>query len=256
MTQRNKDVIARMRSLSCCILIPTYNNATTLNDVLHDALNFSSEVIVVNDGSTDNTTDILVHIHGIDVIRIDRNKGKGNALKEGFRYAFNKGFSYAVTVDSDGQHSFSDIPGFLDKIEECPHSMIIGARNMTVENKPKKNSFANKFSNFWYRIETGHKLPDTQSGFRLYPLEPVSKMKFFTRRYDFEIEVMVRCNWKGIRVDSVPIDVYYAPKEERISHFRPFVDFTRISILNTVLILIALAWVRPVRFIRSFSHNK
>lgn len=125
----------------------------------------------------------------------------------------------------------------------------------TAENVPGKSSFGNKFSNFWYRFETGIDLPDTQTGFRLYPLKPISTMKFFTRKYEFEIEAIVRLAWAGVKVVAVPITVYYPPKEERISHFRPFKDFTRISIVNTVLVTICFLYIWPRNFFRRFSKE-
>ncbi len=120
---------------------------------------------------------------------------------------------------------------------------------------PGKSSFGNKFSNFWFRLETGFNPPDTQSGFRLYPLEPLSKMKFFTRKYEFEIEVMVRAAWRGVNVCSVPVRVYYPPAEERVSHFRPFKDFSRISVLNTVLVTLGLLYHIPLRLIRNLRKQ-
>ncbi|HNJ28550.1 MAG TPA: DUF2062 domain-containing protein, partial [Ferruginibacter sp.] len=137
-----------------------------------------------------------------------------------------------------------------------PNAIIIGARNMNQESVPGGSSFGNKFSNFWFRVETGIKSPDTQSGYRLYPLVPLRKLRFFTRKYEFEIEVLVRAAWKGISVESVPVTVYYAPKEERISHFRPFKDFFRISVLNTVLVLITFLFIKPRDFIRTLFNPK
>ena len=128
---------------------------------------------------------------------------------------------------------------------------------MGQESVPGGSSFGNKFSNFWFKVETGIISPDTQSGFRLYPLEPLKNMRFITRKYEFEIEVLVRAAWKGVKVISVPVTVYYPPAAERISHFRPFKDFFRISILNTILVLIAFLYIKPRDFIRTlFSRKK
>jgi uncharacterized protein (DUF2062 family) len=128
---------------------------------------------------------------------------------------------------------------------------------MDQESVPGGSSFGNKFSNFWFKAETGISSPDTQSGFRLYPLEPLKNMKFFTRKYEFEIEVLVRAAWKGVKVVAVPVTVYYAPKEERVSHFRPFKDFFRISVLNTLLVLISFLYIKPRDFILTlFSRRK
>ena len=238
----------RMAALRCAVIMPTYNNAGTIAKVISDVKEFSDDVIVVNDGSTDETASILASIEGIKVIDYPNNKGKGYALKLGLSKAYEWGYRYAITIDSDGQHYADDIPVFIEKIEEKPDSLLIGARNLTADNMPSKNTFANKFSNFWYKVETWQDLSDTQSGFRLYPLEKLQNIRFITRRYEFEVEVIVRAAWRGINVENVPIKVYYPPVEERVSHFRPLKDFTRISILNTVLVLYALLFYAILQY--------
>ena len=157
------------------------------------------------------------------------------------------GYEYALTIDSDGQHYPSDIPVFIEKLLEFQKPiLLIGSRNMNQDSVPKKSSFGHKFSNFWFHFETGIKLTDTQSGYRLYPLLYIPK-KFFTKKFEFEIEIIVRTAWNGIPVQNVPIQVLYDPTE-RVSHFRPFRDFTRISILNTILVFIAIFYIKPRDF--------
>lgn len=231
-----------------CVIVPTYNNQKTLQKVLDSVLEYTQNVIVVNDGSTDETSEILKQYSKFTQIHHPENLGKGRALRNGFRKAVEMKFEYAITIDSDGQHFASDIPGFITEIQDEPHSLLIGSRNMTQENVPKKSSFGNKFSNFWFKFETGIKLEDTQSGFRLYPLQLIPK-QFYTNKFEFEIEVIVRSAWKGIPVKNIPIQVLYDPAE-RVSHFRPFQDFTRISILNTVLVINALLYIKPRDFLR------
>lgn len=243
----------RMTALKCVVVMPTYNNAGTIAQVISDVKNYADDVIVVNDGSTDNTASILASIEGVKVIDYPKNKGKGYALKLGLAKAYEWGYRYAITIDSDGQHYADDIPVFIEKIEEKPDSLLIGARNLTADNMPSKNTFANKFSNFWYKVETGEKLSDTQSGFRLYPLEKLQKIHLITRRYEFEVEIIVRAAWRGVNVENVPIKVYYPPVEERVSHFRPMKDFTRISILNTVLVFYAFLFYYPWKFLRMLT---
>ena len=243
----------RLKALQCVVLIPTYNNAGTIAQVVADVKLYAPDIIVVNDGSTDNTSTILKSIDGIRVVEYDNNKGKGYALKLGLRKAKELGFRYAITIDSDGQHYADDIPVFIERIEQVPDSLLIGARNLTADNMPSKNTFANKFSNFWYKVETGKSLSDTQSGYRLYPLDKLQNLHYITRRYEFEVEVIVRAAWRGINVENVPIKVYYAPVGERVSHFRPLQDFTRISVLNTFLVLIALLFYYPWKFVRSLT---
>ncbi|WP_163409543.1 DUF2062 domain-containing protein [Flavobacterium ajazii] len=237
-----------LHSTSFCVIVPTYNNRKTLKKVLDSVLDFTPNIIVVNDGSTDETFDILKQYSQLTQIHHPKNLGKGRALRNGFRKAIEMKFEYAITIDSDGQHFASDIPNFIDEIQKEPNSLLIGSRNMTQENVPKKSSFGNKFSNFWFKFETGIKLDDTQSGFRLYPLQLLPK-QFFTNKFEFEIEVIVRAAWKGIIVKNIPIQVLYDPAE-RVSHFRPFRDFTRISILNTVLVTNALLYIKPRDFFR------
>ena len=236
--------------LKICILLPTFNNAKTLASLLEDLQSFDAPVFVVNDGSTDDTENILKDYPEIHSISYTPNKGKGFALRTGFRAAVEMGFDYVISIDTDGQHFAIDIPAFLKLLEENPGSLIIGARNMDQSSVPSKSSFGHKFSNFWYEVETGIKLPDTQSGFRLYPVSRLQSITFITRRFEFEIEVIVLAAWDGIPVISVPISVYYAPPEERVSHFRPFVDFTRISILNTLLVMISFFYIKPRDLLR------
>lgn len=243
-------------SLRACVIIPTYNNADTLAGVIEDISRYSDHIIVVNDGSTDNTPEIIRTFPAIQLVGYKKNQGKGWALRQAFTYAIGKGYQYAITIDSDGQHFAKDLPLFLNKIEEDPNTLIIGARNMNQASVPGGSSFGNKFSNFWFKVETGISSPDTQSGYRLYPLDPLKKMHFFTRKYEFEIEVLVRAAWKGVKVQSVPVTVYYAPKEERVSHFRPFKDFFRISVLNTVLVLIAFLYIKPRDLFRTLFNKK
>jgi glycosyltransferase involved in cell wall biosynthesis len=239
--------------LNACVIVPTYNNSKTLRRVLDSVLTHTSEVIVVNDGSTDETSQILTEYPQITQVHFPKNCGKGKALREGFKKAIQFGYDYAVTIDSDGQHFATDIPQFLQHIETYGDALVIGSRNMKQEGVPGKSSFGNNFSNFWFWFETGIRLTDTQSGFRLYPLNLIPK-KYVTNKFEFEIEVIVRSAWKSIAVRNIPISVLYDPSE-RVSHFRPFRDFTRISILNTVLVVIALLYIKPRDLIRKIRKK-
>ena len=229
-----------------CVIIPTYNNHNTLKRVVDSVLNYTSNIIIVNDGSTDTTPQILSTYPNLIQIHHPKNIGKGMALRNGFKKALELNYNYAITIDSDGQHFASDIPSFMKSLDIFPETLLIGSRNMGQEGVPKKSSFGNKFSNFWFWFETGNRLEDTQSGFRLYPLRRIP-VHYFTNKFEFEIEVIVRSAWKGIPVKNIPIQVLYDPKE-RVSHFRPFKDFTRISILNTILVIIALIYIKPRDF--------
>ena len=237
-----------------CVLIPTYNNEKTLRRVIDGVLEYTQNIIIVNDGSTDSTSEILKTYPQLIVLNLPENKGKGNALKIGFRKARDLGFHHTITIDSDGQHYSDDIAVFVEALlAENEDVLLIGNRNMSQDGIPKKSSFGNRFSNFWFWFETGIKLEDTQSGYRLYPLNKIPK-KYFTPKFEFEIEIIVRTAWKNIPVKNVPVKVLYDPSE-RVSHFRPFKDFTRISILNTILVIITLIYIKPRNFITNFRKK-
>lgn len=241
------------KSLNCCVIIPTYNNQNTLKRVVDGVLKITNKVIIVNDGSTDDTKSILSQYKDVEQIHFAHNIGKGYALRKGFEKALELGYSHAITIDSDGQHYPEDILLFLEYMKANPGSLVIGSRDMNQEGVPNKSSFGNKFSNFWFWFETGISLKDTQSGFRLYPIYKMPK-SWFTKKFEFEIEVIVRSAWKGIDVCNIPIQIKYDP-EERVSHFRPFKDFSRISVLNTVLVIIAIFYIKPRDFFNRFKKK-
>lgn len=235
-----------------CVIIPTYNNAGTVAEVVRRVLAVCPNVFVVDDGSTDDTA---AGLKGLDVrvLSHEHNRGKGCALKTGFKAAREAGFTHAVTVDADGQHFPEDIPGMVDASDRNPGDYIIGVRNLTSENMPCQNTFANRFSNFWFRLQTGQRLADTQSGFRIYPLDRLYGLGLLTSRYEAELELMVFAAWHGVRMNGVPVRVWYAPEGERVSHFRPFRDFFRISVLNTLLCLGAVVIGLPMALWRKMA---
>lgn len=247
MTYTDKtDLIKTMRRYKVCVVIPTYNNAGTLRDVVSGVLNYSSDVIVVNDGSTDATREILESFGDqISVVDYVQNKGKGTALKRGFRKAMELGYEYAITIDSDGQHYPEDLPAFVKAIAEHHGALIVGERDLSNVDINGKSSFANKFSNFWFTVQTGKRLKDTQTGYRAYPLKHLHGLSMLTSRYEAELELLVFASWNGVDIVSIPIRVYYPPQSERVSHFRPALDFTRISILNTILCAGAVVYGLP-----------
>ena len=237
-----------------CVVIPTYNNGGTITRVVRETLLECRDVIVVNDGSTDNTSSQLHQVEGITLIEYATNRGKGYALREGFKRALEMGFSYAITLDGDGQHYPSDICHFLTANQKHPGTLIIGSRRLEGVERSEGSKFANKFSNFWFWVQTGRKLPDTQTGYRLYPLKKLRGLSLLTSRYEAELELLVFASWHGTELVPIDINVYYPPREERVSHFRPGVDFARISVLNTVLCFLAVVYGLPLRLFRLLSN--
>lgn len=243
------EVPGLLKELKTCVIIPVYNNAGTIKDVVRRTLRFCKDVIVVDDGSTDGSSGFLSEL-GAVVVRYEENRGKGYALKTGFKEAKARGFERAITIDADGQHFPEDIPAFVAQAKEHPDAMLVGSRDLRMENMPGGNTFANKFSNFWFRLQTGVNLPDTQSGFRLYQLNRIGRLRFLTYRYEAELELLVFQCWKGVPMRPVGINVYYPPEGERVTHFRPFWDFFRISVLNTALCVLAIFYGLPSRLLR------
>lgn len=232
------------------ILVPTYNNAGTLKNVLQRCLEQGLPVLVVDDGSTDDTGRILKEIpgqagyDGLIVVTHPVNQGKGRALKTGFQEALKRGYSYVITIDSDGQHFPEDIPVLLAQKGE--KTLVVGSRSQMGANGG--GSFANRFSNFWFRLYTGVNLPDTQTGYRLYPLKKLPSLSILSSRYEAELALLVFSAWKGLELKPVPVRVSYP--EDRVSHFRPGKDFFRISVLNTVLLLVSLLYGWPRTLLR------
>lgn len=242
-----------------CAVIPTYQNAKTLLKVVADVHRVVDTVFVVDDGSNDGTAALLDKATGNErpekVLTHPKNCGKGAALKTGLTYARQQGFRYAVTVDADGQHRADDIPALLKAVEEEPDALAIGSRGLQHENMPAKSTFANRFSNFWFALQTLQRLPDTQSGLRVYPLRCLHGLRWMSARYEAELTLLVFSAWAGVKLLPVPVSVYYPPRDQRVTHFRPGRDFTRISVLNTLLCLLMVVYGWPRIFCRQIARG-
>lgn len=242
-----------------CTVIPTYQNAKTLLKVVADVHRVVDTVFVVDDGSKDGTAALLDKATGNErpekVLTHPKNCGKGAALKTGLTYARQQGFRYAVTVDADGQHRADDIPALLKAVEEEPDALAIGSRGLQHENMPAKSTFANRFSNFWFALQTLQRLPDTQSGLRVYPLRRLHGLRWMSARYEAELTLLVFSAWAGVKLLPVPVSVYYPPRDQRVTHFRPGRDFTRISVLNTLLCFLMVVYGWPRIFCRQIARG-
>jgi glycosyltransferase involved in cell wall biosynthesis len=225
------------------VVIPLYNHASTVASVVEKALELHLPVIVVDDGSSDGGAERLQHIDTIDVQQHASNRGKGAALVTGFKRAMATA-AWAITLDADGQHDPGDALKLMRAIPETARPIVVGARQgMSERNVPWTSAFGRQFSNFWIRLSGGPPVSDTQSGFRIYPLPETMDLEVRAGGYQFELEVLVRAHRAGIPVIEAPVRVTYAPGSQRVSHFRPFVDFMRNA--RTFARLIAcrlLAW--------------
>jgi 1-acyl-sn-glycerol-3-phosphate acyltransferase len=241
-----------LKDRGICVIIPTYNNAGTIAHVVKRALEQCADVIVVCDGCTDDTLQRLDALENKPVVvNLPKNAGKGTALKKGFQYALKQGFAYAITLDADAQHYPEDIPLLLAANQKHPGAIVVGERkNLETMERSAGSKFANAFSNFWFAVQTGQYLKDTQTGYRLYPLKKLYGISLLTSRYEAELELLVFASWHGVKIVNQPVNVFYPSREERVSHFRPGKDFTRISVLNTILCVLALVYALPLAILR------
>ncbi len=237
--------------LRTAIVIPVYDHGPQVRKVVEKCLQFRVPVIVVDDGSTDSTPDVLASFSGITVIRHGENQGKGASLLAGFT-AVVQFADWAITIDADGQHDPEDILSLTRAIPQGQRPLVIGKRTeMGHENVPWTSRWGRKFGNFWVWASCGRWLSDSQSGFRIYPLPETLRLGTKAKRFQFEVEVLVRAVWCGIPIIEAPVHVAYESPGERVSHFRPWLDFWRNT--QTFTRLIATRVLIPSKFRRQGS---
>ena len=235
-------------------VIPVYNNAGTVMETVSRVRDFGIGVLVVDDGSTDADLCVLLSsMEDVVVIRHARNRGKGEALKTALDYLSRQEASHMITMDADGQHNPEDIPAFMDAVRNDPDAVWVGTREFEKSAAPGSSRFGRRFSNMWFKIETGRDCPDTQSGFRAYPVQLIRQLKLSGRHYEFEMEILVKAAWAGLEIKSLDVSVYYPDPSERVSHFKPFTDNCRISLMHAGLVGRRLL---PIPHKRLFKREK
>jgi glycosyltransferase involved in cell wall biosynthesis len=211
-----------------CIVIPAYEAERTLRSVVGDLreAGIHAPIYVIDDGSRDRTTDIARELR-VRVIRHDYNRGKGAALRTAMGIALGEGHDTCVTCDADGQHPATAVKTILEA--DTPRdSLVLGIRNLVTAGAPRANQVSNGISNFFLSWFSGRPLKDTQCGLRRYPIPETLALRAKADRYAYEAEVILRAIRAGMRVIEIPIDVYYPPENERITHFDSVRDPARI----------------------------
>jgi uncharacterized protein (DUF2062 family) len=234
-----------------CVVIPCFNHAATGIAVAPAAL-AHCPVVIVDDGSTVP----LAKLPGCTVVRLERNSGKGAALRAGFKRAAELGFSHAITMDADGQHFADDLPKFLAAAKAQPGALVVGVRDFYAAGCPVHRRRSNAVSTFWFRIETGVRLYDSQCGFRCYPLALTRRLKIRSGRFAFELEFMVRASWVGTAIVALPVKCSYESDQLRQSHFRPVRDLAHITTMNIGLVLQSWVVPRTLRVAWSYGEKK
>jgi glycosyltransferase involved in cell wall biosynthesis len=235
-------------------VIPVYNNAGTIKNIVDGCLCHLKNILIVDDGSDDSNLIDLFQDINVEIIRHDKNIGKGAALLTALNFVNAQNALSMITIDADGQHLPSDIPKFLNAIENNPEALHIGIRDFDQTSIPESSKFGRKFSNLWFKVETGKECNDTQSGFRAYPVPLISQLKLYGSFYDFEIEVIARASWAEIPINEIDISVIYEPAEKRISHFKKIKDNIRISLMHTRLVGRRLLPVPHKKLVNTAKH--
>lgn len=231
------------------IVIPAYNEQATIRDVVTRVLAQAESVIVVDDGSEDNTLKELAGLE-ITILHNESNRGKAASLWRGMTHALQAGAKAVISLDGDGQHRPEDIPRLVGAATAFPGNIIIASRLRKQENAPPLRLFANRFANFWISWAAGYFIADSQSGFRLYPADVLQQVKVNTDRdhsFVFESEILIDAAWKRYRSVAVPIESLY-PKMARHSHYRPAADTT--AIVQMVAIRLLSRGLNPFGLVR------
>jgi len=218
------------------VVVPVFNNRDTVKSVVSGCRSIANHVLVVDDGSTD--ADLTSLLAGLDVVLLKhgKNLGKGEAILTASRFIEERGGTYMITIDADGQHDPRDLERFFPLLKENDDRLIIGCRDFNTEHVPASSRFGRKFANFWLKAETGLTIDDCQSGFRAYPVHYLNQLHFKGSRYDFEAEVLAKAAWAGLEFLMTPISVHYPKPGERISHFKPFLDNLRLTRIHSMLV--------------------
>lgn len=225
------------------VVIPAFNAADTIEEVLKGVVDLGYPVVVVNDGSVDATAKKVHALPQVELLEHGENRGKGEALKTGFSYALTEGATCILTMDADGQHAVADVPSLLTKFDELEGSgaanwgIIIGSRFHSKEDIPSYRYYPNRVGKSIIGWVVGQEMRDTQSGFRLYNTAMLRKITLSSTRFETETEVIIKAAHVGFTIHFAPISVFYPEDESEKTNFRPIIDTYRISILVLPYIL-------------------
>jgi glycosyltransferase involved in cell wall biosynthesis len=233
------------RSPTHLVLIPSYNPGPRVYATVRAALERWNPVWVVVDGSTDDSAARLSAMaaeeSGLRVLVLERNRGKGGAVLHGLRAAAERGYTHALTMDSDGQHPADCIGEFMRASLQNPEGMVLGCPVFD-SSAPSLRVKGRKISNWWANLETlWAGIADSLYGFRVYPIEPliaVMRRQPWMRRFDFDAEAVVRLCWRGIKPVNVAAPVrYFRAEEGGVSHFHYWRDNALLSWMHLRLFL-------------------
>ncbi len=212
--------------MAICVIIPAYNAERTINEVVGEVAGYGFSLLVVNDGSTDSTSDLLDGL-AVTTIRHPGNRGKGAALRTGFGWALGHGYSGVITLDSDGQHDPTAIPFIVETAEREGFDLLIASRSSQFEQMSRLRRQWNRFGVWCFLKRTGFTIEDSQSGFRYYSARLLREIELSSEGYEMEMEILMKAWRKGFRVGSIPVAARVADGRAT-SHYRPVRDTWKI----------------------------
>lgn len=213
------------------VIIPVYNSEKHLKKLITEISEYipKNQIIAVDDGSIDNSQNIC-RKEDVEIISYKENKGKGFALQTGLKSATEKGFSFAICMDSDQQHDPKHIPEFIAKQNASNASLILGFRDMSLKNMPFMRICSNRLTSFIVSFTAGKWIIDSQCGFRMYKLNDLNGLEFKTSRYQFETEILLKLAKRNLKFAQTPIDTIYGDEKSHIRHFRDIINFVKVII--------------------------
>lgn len=206
-----------------CVVLPAFNEAENISEVIRKIKELGIDVIVIDDGSTDSTSSIAEK-EGSYLIRHPKRRGKGASLKDGFDYVKRRDYDIIITMDADGQHDPSEIPLFIERAEKTGAGVVVGNRLSNPSGMPLIRIFTNWFMSKVISAICHQALPDTQCGYRLFRREAIDSIEIEARKFEIESELLVKLSWKGCRMESLPIKSIYAGETSQIN---PIIDTFR-----------------------------
>ncbi|MDD5085693.1 MAG: glycosyltransferase family 2 protein [Candidatus Omnitrophica bacterium] len=209
--------------MKTCVIIPSHNEAATIGRLVRKVAGEGLTVLVVDDGSTDNTSQAAKD-SGAVTLKNQLNEGKGASLITGFNYAVKSGFDAVVTMDGDGQHLPEDIPRFIASAERSKSGIFVGNRMLNVGNMPLLRRATNKFMSWLISGVARQDIPDSQCGFRLVKREVLERLTLKSARFEIESEMLIKAARLGFTIESVPIKTVYTGGA---SHINPVIDTLR-----------------------------
>jgi glycosyltransferase involved in cell wall biosynthesis len=207
-----------------CVIIPGYNEHGRIGKVVEGVKRHAEHIVVVDDGSKDDTG-IEAGKAGAVVLRHEMNKGKGIALNTGFKYARDNGFEFVITMDADGQHAPEDIPAFVEAYGRNRTPVIVGSRMDRAEAMPLVRKLTNRFMSWLLSRKMGQRVPDTQSGYRLFRCDVIPDVPEESGRFAAESEALLMLAADGVKIGSVPIQVIYRDEKSKINPVKDTIRF-------------------------------